>query len=173
MNMKDIILVTIHFIQAMMNFMVLSRRVTVQGPVTLYSGPFGVLWGTPRSNLEMESVVQKVDYLYNNTIYTYVARSMTPMWPREETPREMGFRPAIKRAEAVIKENRKRDVTLEIKRLAGPRGDWHRCRFSPRDVFGVDCSTVVLTDVLGGTRRVDADEAFYASSESGPASEAK
>jgi hypothetical protein len=175
MDMKDIMLTIIHFFQTMMNFMVISRQVTIEGPVTLYAGPLGMVWGTSRRKLESRAVVQRVNYLHNNNVYTYVSRSMTPKWPPEEIPRDMGFRPAIKSAEVVIKENRgrKQDVTQDIKRLAGPRGDWHQRRFSPKDVFGAGCSAVILTDILGKSREVDVDESFYESSGSASASEAK
>jgi hypothetical protein len=175
MTMKDIMLTVIHFIQTMMNFLIISRQVTVEGPVTLHAGPFGMVWGTSHNRLETKKVVQKLNYLHNNNVYTYVSNSMTPKWPPEEPPRDMGFRLAIKSAEVVIKENRGRkcDVTQEIKRLAGPRGDWHQRRFSPKDVFGVDCSIVMLTDILGRVREVGVDESFYESSPSTSASEAK
>lgn len=163
MNIQEFMLNIINFIQTMMNFVVISRQVTIQGPTILRSGPLGMLWGATRSQLETTNVVQKINYLYNNNVYTYVARSMAPTWPPLAPPREMGFRIAIKSAEVVIKDHRA-DVSRDIKRLAGPRGDWHQRRFSPRDVFGDDCSIVVLTDVLGGIREVDADAHFYASS---------
>ena len=172
--MKDILLTIINFMQTMLNFFVFSRQVTVEGPVTLRAGPLGLVWVATRPQLETHKVVHKMEYLYNNNRFTYVSRSLTPQWPPEAPKdRQMGFRPAIKTAEVVIKENRgrKKDVTREIKRLAGPRGDWHQRRFSPRDVFGRDCSRVLITDVLGGEREVDVDESFYESS--GSVSDAK
>jgi len=171
MNIQELMLNIINFIQTMMNFMIISRKVAIQGPVTLYAGPMGMLWGTTCSQLESNKVVQKINYLYNNNVYTYVSRSMTPIWPPPAPPREMGFHPAIKSAEAVIVKEHRSDVTLDIKRLAGPRGDWHQRRFSPKDVFGEECSMVILTDVIGGTREVSADDHFYVSS--GSTSEAR
>ena len=171
MNIHELMLNIINFIQTMMNFVVISRQVTTQGPVTLYAGPLGMVWGVTCSQLESSKVVQRINYLYNNNVYTYVSRSMTPTWPPSAPPREMGFRPAIKSAEAVIVKEHRSDVTREIKRLAGPRGDWHQRRFSPKDVFGEECSMVVLTDVIGGTREVSADDNFYVSS--GSTSEAR
>jgi hypothetical protein len=157
----------------MMNFVVLSRRVTVEGPVTLYAGPFGFLWVSTRPQLESNKVVQQMDYLYNNNRFTYVSKSLAPPWPPEAPKeRQMGFRPAIKSAHASVKENKNRDVTQQLKRLAGPRGDWHLNQFSPRDVFGADCSQVVITDVLGNDREVDGGDPFYSSSGS-VASDAK
>lgn len=171
--MKDIILTIINFIQTMMNFLVLSRRVTVEGPVVLHAGPFGFFWVATRPQLEGRKVVQQMEYLYNNNRYTYVSKSLTPPWPPEAPKeRQMGFRAAIKSAHATVKENKFRDVTHSIKRLAGPRGDWHMNQFSPRDVFGADCSRVVITDILGAERSVDADDPFYSVSGSA-ASEAK
>ncbi len=173
MNMKEFMLTIINFFQTMMNFMIISRKVTIEGPVRLYAGPFGLVWGTTRNRIDATNAIHSVNYLYNNKVYTYVSRSLKPMWPPVSPPREMGFRPAIKSADVVIKGNldRKCDVTRDIKRMAGPRGDWHQRRFSPRDVFGSSCSNVIMTDVLGGVRTVDADETFYISSNS--TSEAK
>ena len=174
MDIRNLVMTFISFIQTMMNYMVLWRTCTVQvqKPLTLTAGPWGNVWAvTRRGGLSDHKVVHCINYLYNNTIYTYVSKTTDTPWPPETKPREMGFRAAIKSAKLVVKENDSHDCTRTIKRLAGPRGDWHQRRFTPREIFGDDCSTVVLTDVLGQDREVDADETFYASS--GSLSDAK
>lgn len=175
MDFRNLAMTFINFIQTLMNYMVIWRTCVVMPsskPLTLTSGPVGSIWMTTRrSGLSGHKVVHLINYLYNNTIYTYVSKTSNPPWPPENKQREMGFRAAIRSAKMVVKENDTQDCTRTIKRLAGPRGDWHQRRFTPREVFGDDCSTVILTDVLGQEREVDGDESFYASS--GSLSEAK
>lgn len=166
-QLRAFMLNVISFIQTLMNYMVLSRSVTFVSnkPLTLYAGPIGFLWGAPRTRLLGHRVVHKIDYLYNNTRYTYVTKSLDPPWPPVEKPREMGFRAAVKSAVATMDDKDVR-VTHEVNRLSGPRGDWHQRRFTPREVFGDNCSCVSITDVLGKVREIDGDESFYASSAS-------
>ena len=175
MDFKNIVITIVNFIQTMLNYMVIWRTCAVisSAPLTLTSGPCGKVWWIRSSSISNHKVIHKINYLYNNTIYTYISKTPNPPWPPENKPREMGFRAAIKSAKLVIKENETRDCTRVIKRLAGPRGDWHQRRFSPKEIFGEDCSNVILSDVLGQDRVVDGDETFYASTVSGSESDAK